>query len=225
MLGLATGVALTVVSEAQETGAEGNDIIIVNQDGEKVTASEIQIAQPKPAGAQGAAAKAGGDKGIKVKGRIQKKNGKWIVTDAEGNEKEIDIQGAQSIIVNQAVESVTENGQNKTKRVGKAIIIGPDGKRHEIDLGGPMAGNAAQFEFPGFNGIVRAEQVNNSFMIGVNCQPVSDALRAQLGLNAGLVVLNVSNDSPAQAAGIEKHDILMFADDRQLPNWTAPVLP
>ena len=217
ILGVVIGVALTVTSEAQETGAKANDIVIVNQDGEKVRASEIQIVQPKPTGAQGAA-QAGGAGGIKVKGNIENSNGKWIVTDAEGNEKEIDIQGAQSIIVNQSVESVTENGENKTKRVGKAIIIGPDGKRHEIDLGGPMVGNAAQFEFPGFNGIVTAEQVNNGFMIGVNCEPVSDALRAQLGLDAeaGLLVLNVSNESPAQAAGIEKHDILMFADDRQL---------
>ena len=218
VFGLATGIALTMFSQAQEAAAQENEIIIVNRDGEKVTASGIQIAQPKPAGAQDGEAKIEQDKGIKVRGSIQNKDGKWIVTDAEGNEREIDIQGAQSIILNQSVESVTENGENRTKRVGKAIIIGPDGKRHEIDLGGPMIGNGAQFDFSGFNGIVRAEQVNNSFMIGVHCAPVGDALRAQLQLDTetGLVVLNVSNDSPAQADEIEKHDILMFADDRQL---------
>lgn len=207
-LGLATSVALTVACQGQDAGTEENGIIIVNQDGEKVTASEIQ----------GQAAKVSGGIKIKAKGAIQKKDGKWIVTDADGNEKEIDIQGAQSIVLNQSIESVTENGENKTKRVGKAIIIGPDGKRHEIELGGPMIDGGLQFDFPGFNGIMRAEQIDNSFMIGVNCQPVSDAMRAQLELDAesGLVVVHVSDDSPAHAAGIQKHDILMFADDRQL---------
>ena len=215
VLGLATGVALTIVSQGQEVDSTGNDIEIINQDGEKVRASSIQIVQPKPTGNQD---QSEANAGAKIKGSIQNRDGKWIVTDAEGNEKEIDIQGAQSVIINQAVESVNENGESKTKRMGKAIIVGPDGKRHEIELGGPMIGEAAQFEFPGFRGIMQAEQVNNSFMIGINCEPVSEALSAQLELdaNTGLVVLHVGDDSPAQAAGINKHDILMFADDRQL---------
>ncbi len=213
VIGLAIGVTWTANSTAQEDGKKSSEIVIVNQDGEKVKAAEIQIVQPKPAGDQDTAGS-----GIKVKGNVRNENGKWVVTDAEGNEQEIDIQGAQSIIVNQAVESVNENGESRTKRVGKAIIIGPDGQRHEIELGDPLAGGATQFDFPGFSGIVSAEQVNSTFMIGVHCEPVSEALSAQLELDAdtGLVVLNVSDDSPAQAAGIQKHDILMFADDRQL---------
>lgn len=217
VIGVVTGVGLTTSLHSQEANSSGNDIEILNRDGEKVEASAIEIIQPKPGGAQEKTQAPGGMK-FKLRGGIKNKDGKWIVVDAEGNEKEIDVQGAESIIVNQAVESVTENGEKKTKRVGKAIIIGPDGVRHEIDLGGPMAGSFGEFEIPGFTGIVRAERMNNSFMIGVNCRPVGEALSAQLGLDAGtgLVVLHVSQDSPAQAAGIRKHDILMFADDNQL---------
>lgn len=213
MLGLATNFAFMTIVDAQEPG----DIVIVNPDGEQVQASEIQRVQPGSKGIQENAGPTGGTR-IKVKGNIQHKGGKWVVTDAEGNEQEIDIQGAQSIIINQAVESVDEDGENKTKRVGKAIIVGPDGKRHEIELGGSLMGGAAEFDMPGFNGIMSAQMINNSFMIGVNCKPASEAMRAQLGLDAdeGLVVLNVSKDSPAEVAGVEKHDILMFADGTQL---------
>lgn len=212
MLGLATILALVATANSQETGK----IVIVNQDGENVDSSEIQLVQPKPNVQDRGGANR--ESRIELKGNVKKQDGKWVVTDADGNEQEIDIQGAQSIIINQGVESVDENGENKTKRFGKAIIVGPDGKRHEIELGGSLLGGAADLKFPGFNGIMRAERINNSFMIGVNCRPVSDALRAQLGLDpdVGLVVINVSGDSPAEAAGLEKHDVLMFADDTQL---------
>jgi hypothetical protein len=50
--------------------------------------------------------------------------------------------------------------------------------------------------------------------IGVLCRPVDDLLRAHVELpeGAGLVIEEVIPDSPAQKAGLKKHDILIEAD-------------
>ena len=198
--------AKTATSEAQ--------IEIINQDGEKVEPTEIRIQQNQDQASAKATAKAGVS--------VQNKDGKIIIIDADGSKREINVQGAQSIIVNQSVKSIMENGEEKTESFGKAIIIGPDGKRQEIELGAPMGGAAGVdwqgLNFPGFAGVFTAERVDGKFMIGVNCEPVSEALSAQLNLEAGtgLLVNHVGPGSPAEAAGIQLHDILMIADDRQL---------
>lgn len=194
---------------AQES-ANDVQIEIVNQDGEKVRPSAIEL---KKQDADSAKA------GITV----ENKDGKIVIIDADGSRREIDVQGAQSIIVNQSAKSIMENGEQKTETFGKAIIIGPDGKRQEIQLGAPIEGAAVMnwdgIEFPSaFAGVFKADRMDNRFMIGVNCEPVSETLSAQLQLESGtgLVVSYVGPDSPAEAAGVQMHDILMFADDRQL---------
>jgi hypothetical protein len=55
----------------------------------------------------------------------------------------------------------------------------------------------------------------SKFYLGVNCEPVSEALRAQLKLadDQGLIVIAVSDESPAAKSGIERHDILLYAND------------
>ena len=53
---------------------------------------------------------------------------------------------------------------------------------------------------------------NKKHMIGVECRPIDDALRHQLGLENGLVVKDVFDATPAKEAGIENHDILLEAD-------------
>ncbi len=203
-LGMLVGLTMVVPALAQEN-KDVVQIEIVNQDGEPVKASEIQFQGTAKAGGKSAG-------GIRVQ---RNQDGKLTVTDSDGNEQKIDVEGARSIIVNQSVETVDNNGEKQTKRVGKAIIIGPDGQRHEIDLGG---GELGEFSFPGFVGVAKADRVNNSFMIGVNCEPVSPVLQSQLKLEmgVGLVVSRISADSPAQAAAIQQHDILMFADDTPL---------
>lgn len=56
------------------------------------------------------------------------------------------------------------------------------------------------------------------YWLGVECRPVDDTLRAQLGLaeNQGLVVENVVPDGPAAKAGIQRHDVLVKAGEEPL---------
>lgn len=56
--------------------------------------------------------------------------------------------------------------------------------------------------------------------IGVFTRPLSDEVRAQTGLaeGFGLIVEDVMPDSPAQAAGLVQHDILVLLGDQKLVN-------
>ena len=96
--------------------AKGQELKIVNQDGEKVNPDELGN---KPAAS--VQVQAGQD-------------GKIIITDANGNAQELNLNGARNIIVNQSVRSTVENGEEKKEAIGKAIIVGPDGERHEIEF-------------------------------------------------------------------------------------------
>lgn len=195
--------AFTSSAIGQEEG-EVVQIEIVNQDGEKVQPAQIRMKKKQDAGFT-----------------VQNKDGKIIIVDRDGTKREIDVQGAQSIIVNQSAKSIMKDGKETKETVGKAIIIGPDGKRQEIEIGQPVDGALAlgwrDDAFP-FAGVFQADRMDNKFMIGVNCEPVSKTLSAQLKLESGtgLVVKFVGEDTPAKAAGVEVHDILMFADDRNL---------
>ncbi|MCG8586424.1 MAG: PDZ domain-containing protein [Pirellulales bacterium] len=58
------------------------------------------------------------------------------------------------------------------------------------------------------------------YWIGVHCYPASPVLRAQLGLGEGegVVVGHVMKDSPADKAGLKKHDLLLAVGDEKLSN-------
>lgn len=49
------------------------------------------------------------------------------------------------------------------------------------------------------------------YMIGVSCDPVSETLASQLGLEKGLVVSSVTDDAPASGK-LEAHDIITHSD-------------
>lgn len=57
-----------------------------------------------------------------------------------------------------------------------------------------------------------------SYKIGVQVEQPSAALRSQLQLyaNEGILVIDVVSESPAQKAGLKKHDILLRADSIRL---------
>jgi len=202
---------------AQDEKQDDVQIEIVDQDGEKVKASVIEFS-PQGQGNNRVilGGRIAGGSGISV----ANKDGKITIVDGDGNKREIDVSGAQSIIVNQSVRSIMKDGEEKRQSFGKAIIIGPDGKRQEIEL---APGQQGAFVFDDLNpgagwNQMQVAPVKGSYMIGVNCSPVSELVSKQLQLesNTGLVVESVSKDSPSQTAGIEVHDILMFADDHQL---------
>lgn len=56
------------------------------------------------------------------------------------------------------------------------------------------------------------------YVIGVQVQPVEQALRAQLGLadDTGVVIGGVESGSPADRAGLKKHDIIVKVGDQSL---------
>ena len=205
---------------AQETKT---DVQIINRDGENVSPRVIAIQKSDDAQADQAKADASALAGGGIS--IKNEDGKIIIVDADGTTREIDVNGAQSIIVNQSVKSIMKDGEKQTKSFGKAIIIGPDGKRQEIELGGPVDGTMKLVipEFAGLDnvlpGVMRLDRTQaNKFVIGVNCAPVSESLSSQLNLETGvgLVVESISDDSPASVAGLKKHDIMMYVDDTQL---------
>jgi len=174
--------------------------------------------------------------------KIEIKDGKLIIIDQNGNHQEIDVMGANVLSVTQSSSEENIDGKIQNKSHGKAIIVGPDGKKTEIEFDGPIAlpgmtelkgipapgriraraGNAPmEFEWksealpPGLN-FVQGDV--SKFFIGVMAVPVEETLRVHLGLdeNAGLVVKSVTPDSPAAKAGLQEHDILLFADESQL---------
>jgi len=57
------------------------------------------------------------------------------------------------------------------------------------------------------------------FWIGIICMPLEDELlKTHLGLEHGLLVTRVIEDSPADRAGLRKNDILIAVDDKPLVN-------
>lgn len=172
-------------------------------------------------------------------------DGKLFVIDDDGEKREIDISGANSIVIRQSNRTVNENGEEQVESHGEAIIIGPDGEKTILELSGPggiaLPGMALQldqlnFEMPpmaqqldvdnirvldGFTmpGVFHFDQgAVGKFMIGVHCTPVDGALQSHLKLDegVGLVVRSVVEGSPAAEAELQAHDILMYADDSEL---------
>ena len=123
-----------------------------------------------------------------------------------------------SIIIRKSFSSVDENGDLKTESSGKAIVIGPDGKKQEFDLqdGENMELNIGPMRIRGLIPGPVANGQAESFSLGVKCKPVHPAVASQLNLETGMMVSSVRNGSPAATAGIQQYDVLLYADDKQL---------
>ncbi len=177
---------------------------------------------------------------VVVTSDLQAKDGKIIIVDDNGDRREIDVSGARNIIVNKSVRSIIRDGEEQKKITGQAIIVGPDGKKQVIQLGeglgelGGLGGVISRLELMPFleqtpsseegdakrrlpqNFFFQRREMPGKYMIGVSCQPVNDSLRAHLDLpeGAGLIVTGEPTaDSPAEKAGIQNHDVLMYAGD------------
>ena len=223
-------IAISLICVAQSSVAQnGESIELVNQDGEKLNTNHLKI-QLQVDG-QGKANTGDGKK-------ITANDGSITIVNEDGTTREIDVMGARSIMMNKSVQSIMKNGEKKTRVQGKAILIGPDGERQEFDLAeGEMPeilrgqldmvplkrgmfkafGNKPVFRFWSDPNMTWS---GGKYIVGVHCRPVSEVLAAQLGLgeNIGLVVLKVTPDSPAAAAGLQPNDILMYAGQTALGN-------
>lgn len=187
-LGLALAAGMTSASIAQDIEVE-----IVNPDGDKVA--------PQTVGP------------IEIDDSLIKKG--TTIISPNGTSQKLNLNGNQSITIRRSTSTVDRNGQRRSESSGKAIVIGPDGKRQEFDLDG--SSDLGQLGLGGFLGQGTAVQAGK-FMIGVYSDSVPPALAAQLDLEtgSGLLVTEVTQDSPASKAGLQKHDVLLFADDKQL---------
>ena len=138
----------------------------------------------------------------------------------EGNPQIFGGGNGSSIIIRKSFSTVDENGERKTESSGKAIVIGPDGQRQEFDLGDDQN---MKIEIPDFDGRLQipgldvdAEPETVAFTLGCRYGSIHPAVKSQLGLESGVMVTQVPQGSAAAKAGVQKHDILLFADDKQV---------
>lgn len=180
--------------------ALGQDIILLNQDGEKVgvakdiDAKDRDVKSTKDSDAE--------------KGSAKLENGVITVVGPDGAVKQFNLSEARSFTVTRSSKTVVdENGNRKNESVNKAILIGPDGVRREINLGNNGAG-----------GLTSETKMPKTWMIGASCEPASRVLRAQLRLeeDMGLVVTRILRGSSAAQAGMQVNDVLMFADQKPI---------
>lgn len=189
------------------------DIILLDQNGEKVGVAKVgdkkaaedaaNIVQSKPGDAKN---KVGGNAKGKVKATMA--NGVISITREDGSTEEINLSDARSVVISRSSKTVVgEDGQQQSQTVGKAIVIGPDGVRREIELNN---------NGDGVSGIADDANRPKTWMIGVSVAPVSPLLRTHLKLEegSGLVVERVFSGGAADIAGIKANDILLFAEQK-----------
>lgn len=221
-------IALGSHSVIQEQDNE--EIEIVDQDGQRVDSRSVVWKVDTDKDGENENGKGDRELDIKVS------DGQIVIIDENGEKQTIDVSGARNIIVNKSVRSIMRDGEEEKEVFGKAIIVGPDGEKQVIELGGdieklmqrdgnefllrmmPMLENQDErLRLPGR--MFFSQQAGRKYMIGISCSTVSDELRAHLDLEdeVGLVVSGDPSDgSPAAEAGIEKHDILVYADQDEL---------
>lgn len=187
--------------------AMAQDIILLNQDGEKVgVAKDVDNKKVVK----------DGDIEIKVEANPGKEsatieNGVITVVGPDGEVQKFKMSDARSVTITRSSNTVVgEDGQRKVETRGKAILIGPDGVRREIDLGDGNVGG----------GSVTSSTMPKTWMIGVSCEEASPVLRSQLKLESdiGLVVTRVLAGGAAEKAGLKDNDILLFADQKPIAN-------
>ncbi len=103
---------------------------------------------------------------------------------------------AESQPADAALQAAEANDENPAE--GAVLVL-------QVSDGAKVEGGEIKVELSG-------EKPSN-YWVGLDCVPASDALRAQLGLEGpgGLVVRQVVDDSPAKAAGLQPHDVLVGA--------------
>ncbi|MCP4788328.1 MAG: PDZ domain-containing protein [Fuerstiella sp.] len=123
------------------------------------------------------------------------------------------------------VESSSEKKDDsapKTSVKGRIVIVGPDGKRQEYDLGEslPEGFKINVNDFPFLSAHDHASDtasVEPRYLIGVMCKPADNLLRRHLKLaDSGLLASHISEGLPAATAGIQQDDILLAVGEQKL---------
>ncbi|MEE2825275.1 MAG: PDZ domain-containing protein [Planctomycetota bacterium] len=134
--------------------------------------------------------------------------GKAVVIGPDGKQTEYDLAEPVEPALGKLDWGMPEDLPARLQKMLEDFPVGPD--RH--NLFGP-----AEQILPGR---LRQRQPSvEKYTVGLQCRPVLDStLRYQLNLDeqVGLIVVRVSENSPGFAAGIQPHDILLYADQASL---------
>ena len=128
-------------------------------------------------------------------------------------------------------------------RNGRVVVVGPEGTRKTIELKDGGSAHVIRIESDGegrtvivppeghrpyvlqFHNVKVKDDPEESpirYRIGVQCQDVPPALRSHLSAHvtipedAGVLIEDVHDDSPAEKAGLMAHDLLIKAEDKML---------
>ncbi len=161
-------------------------------------------------------------------------DGKVIINDGKGNIRIIRLGDAEGVFVLEQEQETEDSDSNTFVHRGRAILIGPDGQQGYVQLDeldeSPMT-MTFQFEsgqdvipgegdgewtFSADDMILRLDGSASGFRIGVSCEEIGEGLKAQLRLDNGLLVEEVIEESPAEAADVRKFDILIEANGTSL---------
>ena len=182
--------------------ASAQEIILLNQDGEKVGVArdvdEAKVVPEKPVAVE--------EEDVEA---ATLENGVIKIVSADGAVQEFNLADARSVTITRSSNTVVgDDGQPRIETRGKMILIGPDGVRREIDL--DESGNSGT--------LVKEEKMPKSWMIGVTCEAISPILRSQLQLDedTGLAVLRALGGGAAEAAGVQANDIILYADQEPI---------
>ena len=164
-------------------------------------------------------------------------DGKVVIRDGKGNVRvfRLDSGDAEGVIVLEQDEAGDDENadRNTFVRRGRAILIGPEGQQEVVELDNLDESASMTFQFDTGEGLILGGgegqwmvspqdmmlQLDGSaigFRIGVSCDEIGEGLKAQLRLDHGLLVEEVIEDSPAEAADVRKFDILIEANGTSL---------
>ena len=169
-----------------------------------------------------------------------------VVTEVRSDDETVinvsndDGTGSFSIQIESSAQAGGENGAEPQVKVGgKFIVVGPDGERKVYDISG-KDGQAFKIHLDGdgkqvlkslHDGLIMKEQGDDAvqgaesseateeerYVIGVQCEEAGEVLRSHLHLgNAGVVVMEVREETPAAEAGLLKNDIIVQIDEKDL---------
>jgi hypothetical protein len=161
------------------------------------------------------------DAGKKVKVEKQERRIVIVTDDGEKHVIQLDEHKGDPRVV---VEVETDDHSGETRSLHRAILVGPSGKQEVILQGesGDLVKVAPQLMWRAEAGegeeraMIITTLKNGQFVIGINGEVADDTLKMHLGLDHGLVVQDVYEESAASQAGLHQHDILTRANDRPL---------